>query len=526
MKQLITGRNLQVMFVLLSIFTTLLYALLTNHVWEDFYITFKHSKNLVEGNGLVYHPGDKVHGFTSVINTLLPAFFYWITGKSFIATIWLYRIASIAALTFGGALFLREIQRQYPQNNIIPLFFTLFFAFQIKTIMFATNGQEAGFMLLFVLSSIVLSYNGFEKNWKWLGLCWAGLIYTRPDGPVYILIITLATIIAQRAYSKKELLAIIKAGALCTIIYLPWFIGVWLYYGTPIPHTVIAKSSIGVNVLNDVIYSLQVMLGSIPLIASQIPQPTYFHFGSWPYWISVYAFFSWIICITYWLVPTNDKFGRYISLTYTLIILYLATLQYAGLIYPWYFPPAEILSAFILTSAIYHYIKYFTKSPTIPAYIVGALVLFIFSSLYFMSLNQIKVQQEKIETNHRKQIGLWLKEHKKEGDTVFLEPLGYIGYFSEAIMLDWPGLVAPRVVAAEKNKKAGQFGNLIKKLKPSWVIIRPYVQMQMENNANFKKNYKLVKIFSALDALKPYKDMPGINYLYYDAIFYIYKRMS
>lgn len=525
MKHFITGRNLQVTFVLLSLFSTLLYAFTTNHVWEDFYITFKHSKNLVDGNGLVYHPGEKVHGFTSVINTLLPALFYWITGKSLVLTIWLYRIASIAALIFGGLIFLREIQRQYSQNLLIPLFFTLFFAFQIKTIMFTTNGQEAGFMMLFLLPTIILAYNGFERNWKWLGLCWAGLIYTRPDGVAYILITTVAVILARQSYSKKELFAIFKAGSLCAIIYLPWFIGVWLYYGTPVPHTITAKSGIGgINFTNDLVFSFEKIIGNLPHVGKQISLPTYYHFGAWPYWIKVYGFCSWLLCSIYWLIPSPDKFGRFISLTYTFVILYLSFLQTIGLVYPWYFPPAEMLAAFILCSAIYHIANHFTKNSKIPVYIASTLMLYIFSNVYFMSLNQIKVQQEVIETNHRKEIGLWLNKNKQDNDTVFLEPLGYIGFYSNATMLDWPGLVAPKVVAAEQNKKAGHFSNLILKLKPSWVVIRPYVQMQLRQLQSFNESYELVKVFNALNELKPYANLPGINYLYYDSVFYIYKQ--
>lgn len=40
------------------------YAIYTDHAWEDFFITFRFSRNLVEGKGLVYQPGERVHGFT------------------------------------------------------------------------------------------------------------------------------------------------------------------------------------------------------------------------------------------------------------------------------------------------------------------------------------------------------------------------------------------------------------------------------------------------------------------------------
>ena len=235
----------QVFLICILLFTTLFYAFVTGHIWEDFFITFKHSKNLVEGNGLVYHPGEPVHGFTSVINTLLPALYYWISGKSLIATIWLYKLSSIVALIFGTWFFLKEYKKKNENSFLIIIFFSLLYAFEIKTIMFTTNGQEAGFMALFLLPSLIFAFNGFEKNWHWAGICWAGLIYTRPDGVVYILFLAISAIAFGHSRNIKEYKAIIKTGLLCGVLYLPWFVGVWLYYGTPVPHTITAKAALG-----------------------------------------------------------------------------------------------------------------------------------------------------------------------------------------------------------------------------------------------------------------------------------------
>src|SRR5437763_1345346 len=79
------------------------YALYTQQAWEDFFITFRHSCNLCEGNGLVYNPGERVHGFTSPLGVLLPALCYLVTGKtSWLGALWLFRVVSIAAFAAGG----------------------------------------------------------------------------------------------------------------------------------------------------------------------------------------------------------------------------------------------------------------------------------------------------------------------------------------------------------------------------------------------------------------------------------------
>ncbi|MHC5541492.1 hypothetical protein ACYOEI_25000, partial [Singulisphaera rosea] len=83
----------------------LAYALYTNHVWEDFFITFRHSQNLCEGHGLVYYPGERVHGFTSPLGTLLPALCFLATGsRTYFEALWAFRVLSIVAFAGGGVL--------------------------------------------------------------------------------------------------------------------------------------------------------------------------------------------------------------------------------------------------------------------------------------------------------------------------------------------------------------------------------------------------------------------------------------
>ncbi len=528
MKPDLNSKRVQMIFIGLVTFVSLVYAFTTNHIWEDFYITFRHSKNLVDGNGLVYQAGERIHGFTSVINTLLPAFFYWSTNESFQAMIWLYRITSIIGLVFGGVFFLREIQKQNTNNIITPIFFTLLFAFQAKTVMFTVNGQEAGFILLFLLPSIVFAFNGYREKWKWAGICWAGLIYTRPDGVVYILLLSIAsfTFGNSKFKSKDDLLAIIKVAALCAVLYLPWFIFAWVYYGTPIPHTVTAKSGLGGIFLADIVKSLQAIISYQPAVGVLALEPTYYHFGGWPYWIKVYAFIGWFVSSIYWLIPSTDRFGRFVSFIYTLLILYLSFLQFRAAVYPWYFPPAEIMSIFVLSSALFHLTRKIFKSSLIPAYAIGMILLFSATKIYFMTLNQITIQQKIIETGNRKQIGLWLNKNIEDNDTVFLEPLGYIGYYSNAKMYDWPGLVSPEVVAIAKGKGVEAYPQIIKTLKPNWVILRPVNITQLLKILWFKQNYKIVKIFSVKERLKQYKNVAGMDYLLFDSEFVIFKRNS
>jgi len=60
----------------------LAWSLYTQHAWEDYYITYRASKNLATGNGLTFTAGERVHSFTSPLGVLLPALASLLTGNS------------------------------------------------------------------------------------------------------------------------------------------------------------------------------------------------------------------------------------------------------------------------------------------------------------------------------------------------------------------------------------------------------------------------------------------------------------
>ena len=72
--------------------------------------------------------------------------------------------------------------------------------------------------------------------------------------------------------------------------------------------------------------------------------------------------------------------------------------------------------------------------------------------LTFCAARLAHVQQRLIEDGVRRPIGLWLRAHAASPrDTVLLEPLGYIGYFSGLKMYDFPGLCSKEMVAVRRR---------------------------------------------------------------------------
>src|SRR4051812_41344034 len=88
------------------------FALFTRHAWEDYWITFRSSRNLAEGHGLVFNRGDRLHTFTSPLGVLLPALAYLLTfNSSDYGALWIFRLLSAAALGGGAVLLVAAARR-------------------------------------------------------------------------------------------------------------------------------------------------------------------------------------------------------------------------------------------------------------------------------------------------------------------------------------------------------------------------------------------------------------------------------
>jgi hypothetical protein len=106
---------------------------------------------------------------------------------------------------------------------------------------------------------------------------------------------------------------------------------------------------------------------------------------------------------------------------------------------------------------------------------------------------------------------------------VYLEPMGYIGYFSGARILDFPGLVAPETVAARETHSVG-FIDAPRILVPEWMVLRPHEWEAMRKSPEIDRHYKAVAIIDRREEVQSEPFLPGRSYPFTDSAFYILKR--
>ncbi|OYW22855.1 MAG: hypothetical protein B7Z55_04150 [Planctomycetales bacterium 12-60-4] len=83
--------------------------------------------------------------------------------------------------------------------------------------------------------------------------------------------------------------------------------------------------------------------------------------------------------------------------------------------------------------------------------------------------------QTLVETPVRRAAGEWLEENTSPSDWIACECLGYLGYYSNRPMLDFPGLGSPRSVAALRRRPVTErsLQSLIAEETPAWLVLRP-----------------------------------------------------
>ncbi len=104
----------------------------------------------------------------------------------------------------------------------------------------------------------------------------------------------------------------------------------------------------------------------------------------------------------------------------------------------------------------------------------------------------------------RKAIGRYLAQHKKPGDAIVCEPLGFIGYYSRMPVYDFPGLASPEVTAFIKtHPDARKLDRVIEALRPEWIALREteYQSFLSEPYMQFlQTDYRVEKVFRADEA--------------------------
>ena len=225
---------------------------------DDAFITYRYARNILEGSGFLYNPGEHVLGTTTPLYTFLMVIEASLAGGStapFAHLAWLTN-----ALADGLTCLLLLWLGRRLGSQIAGIAAAMVWAVAPFSVTFAIGGLETSVFVL-LMTALVCSHldaagqpGGYWKPAR-TGLLAALALLTRPDaliliGPLFLdqaWITTRAWVEARQSNSQQATLdkrawkALLVQGLAFSLPVLLWIGFSSLYFGSPIPHSITAK---------------------------------------------------------------------------------------------------------------------------------------------------------------------------------------------------------------------------------------------------------------------------------------------
>ena len=206
---------------------------------DDAYITFRYARNLVEGVGFVYNPGEHVLGTTTPLFATLMAFVGFATGRGDYPSFALIVSALADAAT---CTLLYRLARRLLDSRIPAVALGLLWAVAPMSVTFAIGGMETSLFILWMTATFWLYMSGRER---WIGLTAALGVLTRPDALIWAGLIFLHQLWGRfRTRGGRPLHDWLpwREWVIFVAVLLPWAIFALAYFGSPLPRTAGAKT--------------------------------------------------------------------------------------------------------------------------------------------------------------------------------------------------------------------------------------------------------------------------------------------
>ena len=452
--------------LLAVVFTVLvkLLFLLTHHIQEDAFITWRVAQNLLDYGVIGFNGETKISASTTHLYVFVSYFFNLIFGKEN----FIYPLLIFNSLLFTiGSYFLSKLILENPVHQAIFIFL---FGILPPSIKISILGMEYG--ILFFLEMALL-YFGFKQNKIWAQILFPILIlFTRIDTVIFLGVVFLVDII----WNKKIRWFYILGGILGFVVLMSFN---WFYFGELVNNTIVAKS---VTYAKNMSLALQwkYFLMNYGNFWGMLKLPG--DFNPFTILVLVFEFLAFL-----YIVSKRESKNLFIWIIFlfgwTKQLIFISQRSY----FDWYYwVPQILLFAVILVFVL--------EQKTYKFWWISLLVIFyIFPMAAFQTVHSIATGNG--EWNYRRSIGLFLKDYEKDKNQyILLEPAGYIPYFSGLKAIDEVGLVDKEIQTEIKKDKANYWKNTVEKRKPKYLLV-PKDLFEGKDGSFYQENYQLLKEF-------------------------------
>ena len=399
---------------------------------EDAYITFRFAENWGHGLGPVYNAGERVMGFSS------PLWTAWLAlGSVVFGPVFTFARVSGAVLDLGalllGCMLLEEEHGRW-SAWIFGLFFAIHPIFAANSVL----GMETSLFLFLLMASAWAVGHSPRAAGVLIGL----LALVRPEGVLAAGIVALAVPARQRLAALG--LAALGFGALA------------LYYGSPIPQSVLAKAAT---------YGIVGPLAGLQWVEGLLP---WFVGRGWPVTAEGQNLLPLALVGTPAAVAGAALLWRNRAkqgAAWIVAVVGMAILAgyfFLGVpFFYWYMVVPVAAWAWLAAIGL----------PLISRHrlLYASLMLYLISDTIL--LRNLYVGRVKQEVLSFYRVGAALKVLSGGKGSVFLEPIGHIGYLTRMRIIDEVGLVSP-AVARRRVQGPGWYADVVAREQPDYLVVR------------------------------------------------------
>ncbi len=438
-------------------------------ILDDAFITAQVARNLAIGEGMVHNSGERVFTVTTVVWTLLNAALRALGIDSIIALRILGLLSEIALAILMTLLGYRLLGDKYA-----GVFATLLLLSASGFVVSSFGGMETALSLVFISTAFLF----LAKNKPSLALIISAIsIWVRIDNLILVAIIGLF-VIFDREYRiplKKYLLPL--------GIILLYLVGAYLYFGSPVPVSVLRKSEFA----NDswAIGAASIAVQFFKTAVGRAEPMFYRDSAHWliliPLAVGVYT-------------SVKSKMRRLLPVavfSVFYIALWISTGRLYALLFNWYFVPPMIGIYLLSGLGMIRIMTILPREGLRNALWIGVILV----SAVVGVVHSKSVMTELLESTHARRektytaITVFLNERLHENSTICAGEIGAVKFYArrDIEVLDWVGLTRPL-----SDRRAPK--NLIDEERPEAIIYWPFPWQTFEQIAGLYTDYSFGNI--------------------------------
>ncbi len=411
---------------------------------DDAYISYRYARNLSDGLGLVWNPGQHVEGYSNFLWVEIIAGLHRLGADIVLSGRWLG--FALAAVASGGAYMLTTRLVDGAAGRIAGLVAALLLASSGTWALWASAGLEPPLFAVLLLVAVMLHLR--ERDHPLTpasGAVWALVVMARPDALVLVAVTAVfkigdAMARAREAHGTlrplaREIGGLVLWLAAFSAVFGPYF--AWRYetYGWLYPNTYYAKVGVGLDQYDR----------GLRYLASFLEES-----GGW---------LLLVVPLAIAMAPLRRAAAIYIC---ALLIAWMGYVAYIGgdslLRFRFFAPVMPLFYALVLASvaalleAMPREHSARRTSQAVVAFVSLAAIAF---TLHPSSADSSRIVGERRAVADRVEIGRWLRDNIPGDASVAAVPVGAIAYESRLTVIDMLGINDEHI--AHRDVDLGEF---------------------------------------------------------------------